>query len=66
MTVAANSCASAVELRARVEQKTAVLGIMGPGYDDLPPERSVHNVGDRVVGFDVDEARITMLAHDED
>ncbi|MDO9384680.1 MAG: nucleotide sugar dehydrogenase [Hyphomicrobiaceae bacterium] len=45
----------------RIEQKTAVIGIVGLGYVGLPLVLRFNEVGYRVVGFDIDEAKVDAL-----
>ena len=48
-------------LRERIENRTAVIGIVGLGYVGLPLARAVHEAGYPVLGFDVDQAKIDAL-----
>jgi UDP-N-acetyl-D-glucosamine dehydrogenase len=51
----------AAELLAKIETRTAVIGIVGLGYVGLPLARAVHRAGYPVLGYDVDPAKITAL-----
>jgi UDP-N-acetyl-D-glucosamine dehydrogenase len=48
-------------LRQRLEDKTAVIGIVGLGYVGLPLARAVHDAGYGVIGYDVDEEKVKLL-----
>jgi UDP-N-acetyl-D-glucosamine dehydrogenase len=48
-------------LKQRIEDKTAVIGIIGLGYVGLPLMTAFVNAGFRTVGFDVDQVKIDML-----
>lgn len=52
-------------LTARYTDKTAVLGVIGLGYVGLPLSCAACDKGFRVVGFDVDPAKITKLEKGE-
>lgn len=45
----------------RIEQRSAVIGILGLGYVGLPLYNRFAEVGFRVVGFDVDPHKIALL-----
>jgi UDP-N-acetyl-D-glucosamine dehydrogenase len=45
----------------KIENKTAVVGVMGLGYVGLPLVREFCNSGFTVHGFDVDERKVRML-----
>ncbi|NOX59033.1 MAG: nucleotide sugar dehydrogenase [Planctomycetes bacterium] len=49
------------DLIRRIEDRKAVVGIVGMGYVGLPLSRSFCEAGFRVVGFDVDEKKVTQL-----
>ncbi len=51
----------AATLRAALTSRDAVIGIIGLGYVGLPLARAVHDAGFRVIGFDVDPAKIDAL-----
>lgn len=57
--------AAAADLFAKIEQKTAVLGVVGLGYVGLPLVRAAHDRGLRVIGYDTDAAKIDMLGRGE-
>ena len=48
-------------LLARVQNKTATVGIIGLGYVGLPLARAFANAGFRVLGFDIDTAKVEKL-----
>jgi UDP-N-acetyl-D-glucosamine dehydrogenase len=48
-------------LLSRLEQKTANVGIIGLGYVGLPLARAFTNAGLRVLGFDIDAAKVAKL-----
>ncbi len=50
------------ELRRRIEDQTAVVGIVGLGYVGLPLALAAAERGSRVVGFDVDAAKVRSLS----
>ena len=52
---------SSAELRAKIENKTATVGIVGMGYVGLPLAVAVFDAGFPVIGFDVDEKKIEHL-----
>lgn len=49
----------------RIENKTAVIGIIGLGYVGLPLMLSFCNSGFRVIGFDTDQGKLDKLAAGE-
>lgn len=49
------------ELREKIENKTATVGIVGMGYVGLPLAVAVFDAGFPVIGFDVDEKKIEHL-----
>ncbi len=48
-------------LAARLDARTAVIGIVGLGYVGVPLAKAVHNAGFRVIGFDVDQKKVDLL-----
>ncbi|MEX0703670.1 MAG: nucleotide sugar dehydrogenase [Planctomycetales bacterium] len=50
------------ELRDKIAQKTAVVGVVGLGYVGLPLVSAFVNAGFRTMGFDVDPAKVDALA----
>lgn len=48
-------------LLATFTSRTASVGVVGLGYVGLPLVRAMHTAGFRVVGFDIDPAKIAML-----
>jgi UDP-N-acetyl-D-glucosamine dehydrogenase len=53
---------SASNLDARIRSKAAVVGIIGLGYVGLPLARAFTSNGFRVLGFDVDSAKVEKLS----
>ncbi|MHC4079870.1 MAG: nucleotide sugar dehydrogenase [Planctomycetota bacterium] len=51
----------AVQLRRRLDNKTATVGVVGLGYVGLPLVRAVHDIGYGVIGYDADAAKIDKL-----
>ena len=49
------------ELLDKIEQKTALIGVIGLGYVGLPLIRTFEQAGYRTMGFDVDAAKVEML-----
>lgn len=52
---------AASELLQRIEQRSAVVGIIGLGYVGLPLAVELARAGFRVIGFDIDETRLAAL-----
>jgi UDP-N-acetyl-D-glucosamine dehydrogenase len=52
---------TAIELRTRIENKSAAVGIIGLGYVGLPLARAFCRAGYRVVGFDIDATKVAKL-----
>lgn len=48
-------------LLARVQNKTATIGIIGLGYVGLPLARAFASAGYRVLGFDIDSSKVEKL-----
>lgn len=51
----------ATEAIARFERRLATVGVVGLGYVGLPLVRAMHDAGFKVVGYDIDAAKISML-----
>jgi UDP-N-acetyl-D-glucosamine dehydrogenase len=51
------------ELIQAIEQRTALIGIVGLGYVGLPIATHFSKAGFKVLGFDVDESKIDQLQH---
>lgn len=49
------------ELLSKIENKKAIVGIIGMGYVGLPLTLAFANNGFEVIGFDVDENKIPLL-----
>lgn len=52
---------SSDELRRRIEDRTAVVGVLGLGYVGLPLSLTFAEQGFRVLGFDVDGAKVARI-----
>ncbi len=50
-----------MSLQAKVENNTAVVGVIGLGYVGLPLMAAFHRAGFPVIGFDVDQRKIDAL-----
>jgi UDP-N-acetyl-D-glucosamine dehydrogenase len=50
------------DLEARFQARDATIGIIGLGYVGLPLARAVAERGFRVLGFDIDPAKVALLA----
>ncbi len=61
MTYVAESNDAASGLRGRIGSGDAVVGVIGLGYVGLPLSAAFHRAGLRVLGFDVDPAKIMAL-----
>jgi len=57
--------ATAVALRQRIEDRTALVGIVGLGYVGLPLALTFAEGSYRVLGFDVDRAKVEALSRGE-
>ncbi len=62
---AARPDSPAAALQARLESRTATIGVVGLGYVGLPLVRAVHEAGYRVIGFDTDLEKIECLHRGE-
>lgn len=52
-------------LAQKIQDKSVTVGIVGLGYVGLPLARAFHDAGIRVLGFDIDPAKIQMLDRGE-
>ncbi len=52
-------------LMERFASRAATIGVVGLGYVGLPLVRALHAAGHRVVGFDIDETKVTALRKGE-
>ncbi len=52
-------------LLAKIEDRTARIGVVGLGYVGLPLIQAVHDAGYPVIGYDVDQTKIDMLERGE-
>src|SRR3954468_2875954 len=57
--------ASIMDLSAKINSGSAVIGVIGLGYVGLPLLNAFHQAGHRVVGFDIDAKKIQMLKKGE-
>jgi len=58
---AATQPAAAAALQQAIEQKTALVGVIGLGYVGLPLIRAFVGAGFRAMGFDVDRSKVDAL-----
>ena len=49
------------DLKRRIESRDATVAVMGLGYVGLPTVRAFHDAGFRVIGYDIDAAKIESL-----
>jgi len=63
--VKAAPAAVAAEIRRKIEERTALVGIIGLGYVGLPLALTFAEQTYRVLGFDVDRAKVDALARGE-
>ena len=56
---------SGMSLREKIEDRSAVVGVMALGYVGLPLIRTFFDAGFRVIGFDVDPKKIEKLQRGE-
>ncbi|MDX1502280.1 MAG: nucleotide sugar dehydrogenase [Thermoanaerobaculia bacterium] len=56
---------TAARLRAAIDDRTARVGVIGLGYVGLPLALTFVEGGFRVIGFDVDEAKVEVLGRGE-
>lgn len=54
-----------IALASKIEDRSAIVGIIGLGYVGLPLLHAFHTAGFRVLGFDVDPQKILMLRRGE-
>jgi UDP-N-acetyl-D-glucosamine dehydrogenase len=54
-----------MDLAQRIEEHTARIGVIGLGYVGLPLLRAFHSAGFPVLGFDIDERKISALRRGE-
>jgi len=48
-------------LQKKIEERSLVIGIIGLGYAGLPQVLRFAEAGFRVIGFDIDEAKVESL-----
>ncbi len=68
MTISAKPSQTATPadtLRERLENRTATIGVVGLGYVGMPLVRALHDAGYKVIGYDCDTKKITMLRRGE-
>ncbi|MDG2422739.1 MAG: nucleotide sugar dehydrogenase [Phycisphaerales bacterium] len=49
----------------RIEKSVATVAVIGMGYVGFPLARALHEVGYRVIGFDIDDRKIEMMQRGE-
>ena len=54
-----------MNLKSKIDNTSAVIGVIGLGYVGLPLLRAFHQAGYRVIGFDVDGRKIELLKKGE-
>ena len=54
-----------MDLNSKIDNKSATIGIMALGYVGLPLAKAFWNAGFKVMGYDVDQKKIDMLAKGE-
>ena len=54
-----------MNLQAKIEAKSAVVGVIGLGYVGLPLAAAFHRAGLPVIGFDVDPRKVELLRRGE-
>src|SRR3954465_9385499 len=54
-----------LRLPPKIQDGTAIVGVIGLGYVGLPLLHAFHNAGFRVIGFDVDPEKIESLRRGE-
>jgi UDP-N-acetyl-D-glucosamine dehydrogenase len=54
-----------LRLPPKIQDGSAIVGVIGLGYVGLPLMHAFHNAGFRVIGFDVDPEKITALRRGE-
>ena len=60
-----HNSAAGVDLAAKIENNTVVIGVIGLGYVGLPLAHTLHQGGLSVVGFDVDSNKIDHINRNE-
>jgi len=55
----------AVELKSKLERRSATVAVVGLGYVGLPLVGAIHDAGFRTIGFDVDRTKIDRLRRGE-
>ncbi len=61
----AQASSSAASLEARIQNRTATVGVVGLGYVGLPLLRAFFRAGFPVIGYDIDPKKIEMLRRGE-
>jgi UDP-N-acetyl-D-glucosamine dehydrogenase len=54
-----------MNLQAKIEAHSAVVGVIGLGYVGLPLMGAFHRAGFPVIGFDVDQSKVDALHRGE-
>ncbi len=52
-------------LKSKIQDRSAIIGVVGLGYVGLPLVRAMHGAGFRVLGYDKDQRKIDMLERGE-
>src|ERR1700709_1826203 len=55
-----------MNLQSKIENNSAVVGVIGLGYVGLPLMAAFHRAGSAVIGVDVDQSKIDALRRGED
>ena len=55
----------ASDLRQKLQDRTATIGVVGLGYVGLPLLRAFFHAGFRVIGYDVDQEKVEQLSRGE-
>ena len=51
-----------IQWKSKIENKKAIVGVLGLGYVGLPLAREFASAGLKVIGFDVDEKKVRILS----
>src|SRR5262245_1389324 len=54
-----------MNLQSKIDNSSAVIGVIGLGYVGLPLMAAFHRAGFSVIGFDVDQAKVDALHRGE-
>src|SRR5260221_8289513 len=61
MTLAATTSSPAGDLQVKLDNRTAIVGIIGLGYVGLPLANATARARFQVLGFDIDQSKINLL-----